>query len=191
MDRSKVFERELRFIKDCKIADFVLQCLNDAPEYFFEIPASSTGKYHPQYALGPGGLIRHTKAAVIISQDLLRLDMFASLRIMNDEIVAALILHDCCKNGRSGGVYTTTDHPLQASKFLQETADKMCISDFPFVKTIRDLIETHMGQWTSDFKTGVEVLQKPSTHAQKFVHICDYLASRKTLTVQYEDGNAL
>ena len=41
------------------------------PNYFFEVPASSTGKYHPEFALGDGGLIRHTKVAVRIAYELL------------------------------------------------------------------------------------------------------------------------
>ena len=41
------------------------------PDYFFHEAASSTGKYHPKYALGDGGLLRHTKAAVRIAYELL------------------------------------------------------------------------------------------------------------------------
>ena len=46
------------------------------PEYFFEVAASSTGKYHPVYALGVGGLVRHTIAAVEIANEMYRMDMY-------------------------------------------------------------------------------------------------------------------
>lgn len=47
-------------------------------------------------------------------------------------------------------------------------------------------IETHMGRWTKDYKSSREVLQKPSTGMQNFVHQCDYLASRKCLEFNFD-----
>lgn len=191
MDKEQVFIRELGEIHDQNIEKLVCACLKKIPDEFFTAPASSTGKYHPQYALGLGGLVRHTKAAVLFAKTLLGLEMFSALKPMQDEIIAALILHDCCKNGRNwNGKFTTVDHPLQASAFVQDIANELCVGDFPYVSDIRKLIECHMGQWTTDFN-GNQVLEKPQTQAQKFVHICDYLASRKFLSVSYEDGNPL
>ena len=66
MDRIEIFKKELSLIKDNSIRKFVEDFLNQVPEYFFNVAASSTGKYHPDYALGEGGLIRHTKAATRI-----------------------------------------------------------------------------------------------------------------------------
>lgn len=43
---------------------FVQTMLPAVPPYFYTVPASSTGKYHPRYTLGSGGLLRHTKAAI-------------------------------------------------------------------------------------------------------------------------------
>ena len=40
-----------------------------------------------------------------------------------------------------------------------------------------------MGIWTKDKETGKEVLKVPKTKAQLFVHMCDYLASRKIIEV--------
>jgi hypothetical protein len=40
-----------------------------------------------------------------------------------------------------------------------------------------------MGIWTKDNKTNQEVLDVPKTKAQLFVHMCDYLASRKIIEV--------
>lgn len=58
------FENELREIKNDALRSFVARCLEAAPDYFFEMPASTTGRHHPNYALGQGGLVRHVKAAV-------------------------------------------------------------------------------------------------------------------------------
>ena len=63
-EKTDIFKNEIENIKNETIKKSCIDILESAPDYFFEIPASSTGKYHPQYALGSGGLIRHTKAVV-------------------------------------------------------------------------------------------------------------------------------
>lgn len=183
MNRLEIFKDELDLIKNKKIKDLVEKCLLDAPEYFFKIPASSTGKYHPVYSLGEGGLVRHTKAAVKLAEDLLSLEMYTKLIDKHDEIIAALILHDSIKKGLKESLYTNATHPLDASKFVKDTSFKYKITE-DFVDEITVLIETHMGQWNKDPRTKKEILAKPVSVTQKFVHMCDYLASRKYLTVE-------
>ena len=58
------------------------------------------------------------------------------------------------------------------------------------VEKLASLVETHMGQWINDFN-GNEVLKKPVDKAQKFVHMCDYLASRKFLNVEFDANNEI
>ena len=42
-----------------------------------------------------------------------------------------------------------------------------------------------MGKWNTDYKDKTkEVLPKPVTESEKFVHLCDYLASRKNILVE-------
>lgn len=96
-DKIKMFQSELNLIHDDDIRVQVTNVLEDIDDYFFSIPASSTGKYHPSFALGDGGLVRHTKACVKIAIELLKLEMFQSLLQYNDIIIAALIFHDCKK----------------------------------------------------------------------------------------------
>ena len=45
-----------------------------------------------------------------------------------------------------------------------------------------------MGQWNYDSYKQKEVLPKPKTAEQRFVHMCDYLASRKFIDVKF-NGN--
>ena len=66
-----MFETELNYIKDDRIRESARILIEGLPEYFFKIEASSTGKYHPDFALGDGGLVRHTKAAIRIAKELL------------------------------------------------------------------------------------------------------------------------
>ena len=44
-----------------------------------------------------------------------------------------------------------------------------------------------MGQWINDYK-GKKILEKPTSKYQIFVHICDYLASRKFINVPFKDN---
>ena len=48
--------------------------INLLPDYFFKIPASSTGKYHPKFAGTEHGLVKHTKVAVRIAHDLFEIN---------------------------------------------------------------------------------------------------------------------
>ena len=47
-----------------------------------------------------------------------------------------------------------------------------------------------MGYWTTDYD-GNEVLEKPKTKYQNFVHMCDYLASRKCILVPFDKDNKI
>ena len=69
--KHEVFRRELEYIKDERIRKSCEIILDMLPDYFYEIPASSTGKYHPDFSLGEGGLVRHVKVAVRIAKELL------------------------------------------------------------------------------------------------------------------------
>ena len=71
MNKSELFKDELNYLKNEDIKKSATELINILPEYFFHEAASSTGKYHPKYALGEGGLLRHTKAACYIAHELL------------------------------------------------------------------------------------------------------------------------
>ena len=185
-EHIKQFSKELQSITNDDIRFKTIRVLLDVGEKFWTAPASSTGKYHPNYALGEGGLVRHTKAAVMIANSLLDLVCVQdSLRNepkdIEDYIRAALILHDCCKSGISfEDKYTAHEHPLLVGELIEDLFGQ----DNEFTIIVRALISSHMGQWTT-CKWNNIVLPEPTTVAQKFVHICDYLASRKFLEVNF------
>lgn len=183
MKKSNVFNNQLALIENQKLRNLVEKVLEAAPDYFYTMPASTTGKYHPEYSLGEGGLVRHTKAAVKIADCLLGLEMYSKLKAFKDQIIAALILHDSVKKGRDGSQWTSTTHPLDAADLFVEVSNKDGMNKVEDVEMIVGMIQSHMGQWNTD-RNGREVLPKPETQIQKFVHQCDYLASRKFITVE-------
>lgn len=180
MKGSDIFAKELGAIHNKELRQAVATFLdNRVPTYFYEVAASSTGKYHPWYSLGYGGLVRHTKAAVLIAVDLLSLEQNKYLPA--DNIIAALILHDTFKHGYNDVGHTKFVHPLIACSELHLVADEI---DLPELHDVADLVSSHMGQWNTS--RGSDVLPKPANEESKFVHMCDYLASRKYLTVEVE-----
>ena len=187
MDKVELFKNELIYIRNENIKQFAIEAIQILPDYFFHIPASSTGKYHPSYSLGDGGLYRHTRAAVRIAVELFRIDWWNFTSDEKDLILTALFLHDGWKSGIVQETYTRTDHPLIASRQLFSTfgerTNSISVDQFLFVA---GLIESHMGQWTKDYKTGTVVLPIPRTEYQKFVHLVDYLASRKCLEMNFD-----
>lgn len=183
MNKSDIFDKELSLIKNLEIKNFVIHMLdNEVPDYFFNVAASSTGKYHPSYALGESGLVRHTKAATRIAYELFRTDLYPYNSDQQDIILASLILHDSRKHGNNGSRFTVVEHPLLAAEAVRKS--KGVISP-EYRELIAKNIETHMGNFNKDYKTGREVLPRPSTGMQKFVHQCDYLASRKCLEFNF------
>jgi hypothetical protein len=176
---------ELNLIKTTSIKEFATQAVKILPNYFFTVPASSSGKYHPDYALGDGGLLRHTKAAVGIAAELLSTETFGDHynQGQKDAIICALILHDGAKSGIPKQKYTIKNHPRAITAHLEKNlGDKSVLSDVQR-QAIYGLMESHMGQWTAS--DADSPLPKPTTAAQRFVHLCDYLASRKQLEYKF------
>ena len=181
MSKIEAFRKELNLINDPAIRTFTVNMLEKLPDYFFTTGASSTGKYHPKFAAGEGGLVRHTRAAVRIAHEMLRNDMFKAFQNQADEIYSALILHDGAKHGLEGSKYTVTKHPLIVCDLIKEEATDNENGTPEFVEKVCGLIASHMGQWNYDYKTKVAVLPKPENKLQNFVHLCDYLASRSCI----------
>lgn len=176
------FAEELESIKNEEIRNKTIKVLEYVNVKFFQEPASSTGKYHPDYAQGNGGLYRHTCAAVKIANSLLSLDYYDKLfdDDLKDYIRSALILHDSCKSGTNfERAFTVHEHPFLAAKLVKEIIGSDEYSD-----NVSRLISSHMGQWNKSYRSRVE-LPIPKLDDEMFVHICDYLASRKFLEVKF------
>ncbi len=190
INKLDCFKKEFEYIKNVDYLEdlkILVECL---PDYFFEIAASSTSKYHPAFSLGVGGLLRHTKVAVRIAYELLSDscigDKYTSRE--KDLMLIALIMHDGVKCGIPKEEYTRADHPLLASKLIYENKDKLKMNDED-VSFLCRVIQTHMGPWNKHPYTKEEILPIPKDKFQNFVHLCDYIASRKFLDVQFEDND--
>lgn len=191
MNYEKLFEVELSYLKSDRIKNACLEMTKLLPDYFYEVPASSTGKYHPSYSLGEGGLLRHSKAAMRIGYELLQ-DPSIGDKYTSDEkdlMLMALLIHDGLKSGNPQEKYTRFDHPILMADYLMDCEESLGL-EVEEIEFLGDVIKTHMGVWTTDYN-GNEVLEKPKTKYQNFVHMCDYLASRKCLLVPFDKENKI
>ena len=189
MQNEEYFLEEISYIKNDKIKKSLIYMINKLPDYFFIVPAASTGKYHPMYASGEGGLLRHTKAAVRIAYELLN-DPAIGEKYTSDErdlMIMGLLLHDGLKLGKEESKYTKFDHPILMANYIEEEKDNLELTDSER-NLVMDVIKTHMGPWTTDYD-GIEVLEKPKTKYQNFVHMCDYLASRKCILIPFDEND--
>lgn len=189
IDKIKIFEKELNYINNPRYKESAMVMLELLPDYFFEVPASSTGKYHPSFALGNGGLVRHTKVAVRVAKELFNDESVSGAYTNNEKdlMIIGLMLHDGLKSGLIKSEYTNFDHPILASNFIKENKEKLSLKDNE-IKFLCSVIESHMGPWNTN-KYSKVVLPKPQSRHQRFVHMCDYLASRKFLDVKFDENN--
>lgn len=177
--KTKVFQYELAQIKNPKIREFTEKLIESLPDYFFNVAASSTGKYHSPVCLGDGGLVRHTKMNVYFAIDLMNLEMMKYTDDEKDIVIASLLLHDGLKHGEQGGKYSVAEHPLVMANYIRNNNEFNSILDTETLNKILECIETHMGEFNTDYKTKKEILPKPHTKLQNFVHMCDILGSRR------------
>ncbi len=189
MNKKQIFFTEIDYIKDRQLQKSTCLLVETLPDYFFKEEASSTGKYHPQYALGEGGLLRHTKAAVRIAKELLSDPAIGNKYTSHEKdlMLMALLFHDGFKRGMVEERYTRFDHPLLAANYVYDHREELQLKEEDAL-FLQKVIACHMGPWTKDYQ-GNEVLPSPKTKWENFVHMCDYLASRKCLLVPFNQDN--
>lgn len=168
--------KAVNVIKNPRVRKFVHDFLTvKVPDYFARIPASASGKYHPAYSQGYGGLIRHTLAAAAVGKDIAQL---AYLRLSSgdqDLIYAALLLHDTFKQGRFESGTTERAHPNIAAQEILAYGKE--VGEEKLSQLLAGLVVSHMGEWGN---------QKPGNRGQFLVHLADYLASRKYITINWD-----
>lgn len=187
------------------LCKFALELVDKVPEYFWHEAANSSGKHHPDYALGEGGLARHS----LMVHRWLKMLLEANEQDMSDFIpgmALAALFHDCCKRGLPDDVHehTVFEHPLLAAKFILDNSESFLKVNKEFLDTTADdeesfkhdiavaisSIQTHMGKWNKSEHSDV-VLPKPTTPIQYMVHLADYCASRKCTKFDLDEFHRL
>lgn len=180
----------LNTIVNDDIREFAKVLVEGLPNYIWEVGASSTGKYHPAYSLGLGGLMRHQIAVVRFLNYFFELEQY-NTKFTSREIdlmrIAGLV-HDGRKSGEQSDYekskFTKFDHPLQMANVIRSFDGQYLNHDE--IEFVAHCVESHMGMWNTDKKSST-VLPKPMDEYQCFVHLADYLASRKDLTMAFDE----
>lgn len=185
--KSENFNEELSLIQDSGNRQTVKAFLDTVvPDYFWSIPASSTGKYHPALSQGEGGLVRHTKAAVRVAEELSRMNDFVYVDM--DIVYAAIIIHDTFKLGEeeSKSRYTIKHHGEVAADKWHSFAVNSRNIDTDFVYGVSECVLWHMGQWSGNkiIDTYGEVNADFENESQ-MVRFADYMASRKFISMEF------
>jgi hypothetical protein len=178
------FATELEYIKTPEIRVIADKILENVPEYFYSIAASSTGKYHPSYALGEGGLYRHVRAAIKIARHMFAVQSTPWSQVEQDLIIVSLMFHDGWKQGEDPAGNTIHEHPLVAADKILTILNPDDGYNMDYVFSICNNIASHMGQWTTSNYSKTS-LPKPDTDMEKLVHLIDYLASRKDIEILF------
>jgi len=178
-EKYEVFIKEIELIKEESIKEFVKKTLNNTPDYFYEAPASSTGKYHPQCTCKKGGLVTHVKRAVYIANRLC--EGWGIFNLDRDIVISAIILHDIAKVGNPAVTKSTYEdyenHPINAEKYFFAEKETIALGIDTLAK-IRDCIRYHMGRWTPQ---SIRKEIKDYILLELIVYTADYIATTKDL----------
>lgn len=186
MAKHDVFETEIQFIESEDLRDFVRYFFDEkCGDWFFTEGASSTGKYHPQFSQGEGGLVRHVRAAAWFLEELLRLSSNAYMSAeYKDFARVAILLHDCRKYG--GIEYDKTcyaEHGKLCAEAVEVAWVEMFQTSAP--ELLKMAIRSHMGQWTENRN------DRPFTPIDRVVHLADYISSRSFIDIPTIYGSDL
>ena len=179
MRSIKFFERELNLIQNEELREAVASYLEEAtPGYFWTDGASASGKFHPPFAQGVGGLVRHTKAGVLFAEELLRMSSYAYMKPeYKDYVIAGLLIHDTQKYGLGEEIDKAEykNHARNASIAFAEYCEQ--VFDFTPHFLLLNAVESHMGQWSTEKE------DRPFTNIDRCVHMADYMASRSFIDI--------
>ena len=179
MKSMKLFDREINLIKNEELRKAVAEYLeDDVPDYFWTDGASASGRFHPKFSHGIGGLVRHTKAVVLFAEELLRMSSYMYMPDdYKDYVIAACILHDTVKYG-SGSELDKCEYANHA-KNAAEAFAFWCENNTPYEPhfLLLNAIKSHMGQWSTERE------DRPFTSIDRAVHMADYMASRNFIDI--------
>lgn len=164
---------EIELIEDEEIRKQTRDALaRGTPDYFWKVPATSSGYYHNTYSKGKHGLWIHVKMGVTAYERMVRSYVEQGLISEKEADMgrAAMLLHDMLKYGHKyeSGDHTRSNHDVMAGMWVGKNTDLPT----PVVRAV----ERHNGPWY-DGPT-----PEPDDHLSQLVHMADMVASTKNAT---------
>ena len=182
------------------LCKFAQELIEEIPSYFWSVGASSTGKHHPEFSNGDGGLARHSLMAYRWLKNMIETNP-SDIDDLAPSMIIASLFHDCCKRGNQDNPseHTLHEHPIIGAKFILDKAEKFLSENMDFIDTTPEdedsfkheigmvvaCVESHMGKWNTSKYSDV-VLPIPSNPIQYMVHLADCISSKKYTSFDYE-----
>lgn len=189
-EQKKVMDNILDSLENDNMKELGSIIFQNLPDYWYEVPASSSGKYHPLMSAGPQGLFRHSLAVETFMDHILSIDQYKNefRSEERDALKIAAFVHDGEKHGKdkSGG-HTVFNHPICMAETIRTYKGKIEGVDDDIIEFMAECISSHMGQWNTNSREPNIILPLPETEGQKLLHLADYLASRKDIEIHFEE----
>lgn len=165
VERHRLFRDVYYMIDTPNLRVIAEKLIELAPDWFFVLPSSSTGKYHPAIENGKSGLVRHTRIMIDLHTRIYKSDFLRNYfglsqnydKYEKDVLIIALLTHDFGKyykptkyNGEYP--YSRDDHPILLKTLLEEQWHRVGLTDLEYkflTKEIIHLVESHSGQWNT------------------------------------------
>lgn len=151
-------------------------------DYIFDMPSSTTGKWHNTTQCQVHGQIYHVLMFAEILNYILNLKYFKEKfksPVQRDAMRCAAIFHDSWKCGDGSSQYTVFEHPILAGNWIRGTKVEHDIED-KIKEAIADMCCAHSGEWSSS-KHSKTILPEPQNDMQAIIHVCDILSSRSNI----------
>jgi hypothetical protein len=165
---------EVELIEDDEIREATISAIGrGVPEYFWEVPATSSGRYHNPFARRRHGLWIHVKMVFTVYERFVRSFVEQGLitEAEADAGRAAVLLHDMLKygHGYDDGDGTETNHDKLAGHWLKHN------SEVP--EATVNAVKAHNGPWYDG--PSPDHSRAP---LEQLVHMADMAASTKNVT---------
>jgi len=194
MDKLSYFKNELDQLKDPELKNVAEEIINSTPEFYFTIPASTTGNFHPKNEQVEGGkVLHHRKCFKLASQAGRRYE----LNTKDMEILkTACLLHDipyCFYYDEKESRYRTDpEHAQKSAEAIALVADRILTPENESL-TLKKLVASvyfHMGIWakynpeSNLYKELLEFKNHPLVLATQE---CDFYCSRRFIDIELEE----
>lgn len=182
--KQKIIEPFLNSFETDEMRFYCKDMIEQIPDYIFEMPSSTTGKWHNKTQCLPHGQIYHIVMFASIANYRLNLKYNKEKKFPDPKIRDAIRctpwFHDALKCGDGSTTFTVHEHPLLAAEWVR-TAKVEHDIDSETKELIARLCAAHSGEWTTAKRGSKTILPEPQTEEEIFVHECDYLASRNDI----------
>jgi hypothetical protein len=176
-------EDVLEGMPDLNLKAFTQGMLAQVDDAFWTAPASISGKYHPPFDQGEGGLVRHTIVCAAFALEALRRYKRMELKSV---VLCAALMHDTYKRGIPPRKYDPNHGAVAAEQMVvfgrqhPECAGEIHMAAYG--------CQNHMGIWSQSKESGPSPLDfRPEDDQRDYAIVAltvtegDYFSSRKLI----------